>query len=127
MSLSCHCYYDFEPGSIVYYPPQDYTAYPNSRATRCKSCKKKIKNGDICIEFLRHKIPESEVEYKIYGEDGEVPRASYFHCEECADLFFSLYELGFTCIAPDDNMKELVKEYAEVYRWEKFTDEKSDS
>jgi hypothetical protein len=37
-----------------------------------------------------------------------------FHCEVCADLFFSLRELGFECVAPDENMRELVLEYAEM-------------
>jgi len=60
----------------------------------------------------RWKIPEYEVEVAIYGEDGLVPRSNKFLCEECADLYFSLSELGF-CVMPYENQKELVKEYAE--------------
>lgn len=40
--------------------------------------------------------------------------ASHWLCEICADLFFNLDALGF-CPGPEDDMRELVKEYADYY------------
>ena len=59
--------------------------------------------------------PKNEVEARIYdeGDTEAISLASYWLCEECADLWFSLDELGFHCISPNENMREIVKEYAE--------------
>jgi hypothetical protein len=73
-----------------------------------------IKPGDTTIQFVRWRGVASDIEARIYGDDGEVPLGPMFHCEVCADLFFSLIELGFECVAPDENMRELVQEYAEM-------------
>lgn len=62
------------------------------------------------IAFRRIKIPETEVECAIYGEDGEVPLATKYHCERCADIFFSLRELKF-CVFGGESMLELLEEY----------------
>lgn len=115
MSLSCYCEYDPEPGDVVWWKPQDYTVYARNRRTKCCSCGNTISHGDTCLEFDRSKIPDSEIECRIYGEDGEIPRASWWMCETCGDLFWSLDELGFDCISLSDNMRELVKEYAAIY------------
>lgn len=73
-----------------------------------------IEIGAICAKFKRFKVPEYDIELDIYGDDGEIPRAPWFLCETCADLYFSLRELGFECVAPDENIRELVREYAEL-------------
>lgn len=63
----------------------------------------------------RVKIPDTDIEYRIYGDDGEIPRAPAYLCETCADLAFSLEELGY-CPQPWENQRELVAEYAELHR-----------
>lgn len=68
--------------------------------------------GSIVAKFKRERIPARDIEERIWGYE-DVPRAPWYHCERCADLYFSLEELGF-CAAPYDNMLELVKEYAEL-------------
>ena len=71
--------------------------------------------GATVASFPRYKVPDTDVEEKIYGEDGEVPRAPHYLCEMCADLYFSLMDLGFECIGPWEDMREMVQEYAALY------------
>lgn len=99
---------------VCWYAPSDFTTYKAKRATRCSSCGDKIKPGDDVGKFTRFKVPDTEIECKIFGEDGEIPRAPEYHCERCAGLFFSLDELGY-CVSLQDDMRELVKEYAESH------------
>lgn len=121
MSLSCECGdYESEPGDVGWYYPLDFSTYTAKRSTKCVSCGDKIKPGDDCGRFERYKIPEWDVEAAIYDEDGEVPRAAHHHCYRCAGLFFSLNELGY-CMSLTDDMRELVKEYAEMKSMERAT------
>lgn len=115
MSLSCDCS-DWcpEPGDWFFWPPNDYKEAPAGRRKRCRSCGVQIEPGSLCLEFKRRRVPEHDVETRIYGEDGEIPIASWWHCEECADLYFSLTELGF-CFPIDDDMHDLAAEYASDY------------
>lgn len=69
-----------------------------------------IEKGETVLEIERYKIPDYEIECAIYGEDGEIPRASKYHCEECGGLFLSLSEIGF-CVDPFCDQKENLKEY----------------
>lgn len=115
MSLSCECDFDgMEPGMKMWVEIDDYTTLKTKRARHCTSCKERIEVGSICAEAPRFKVPEHEIELNIYGEDGEIPLASKYLCERCADLFFSLKELGF-CEQPWEDQRELVKEYAEMH------------
>jgi hypothetical protein len=66
------------------------------------------------MEFPRFKVPDSDIEVRIYGEDGEIPLASSYLCERCADLYLSLDDLGY-CGQPWENQLELVSEYAELH------------
>lgn len=114
MSLSCYCDFDdYEPGMTIWTEIEDYTTLKTKRAKYCQSCKERIEVGSICAEACRFKVPEHAIEIDIYGEDGEIPRASKYLCERCADLFFSLKELGF-CEQPWEDQRELVREYAEM-------------
>lgn len=115
MPLTCGCDYEPSPGDICWYPPQDYSTLPGTRKKRCASCETPITPGDIVTTFIRFKVPDSEIEDRIYGEEGEIPRASHFHCEKCADMWFSLQELGFNCLNPDENMYNVTDDYAELY------------
>jgi hypothetical protein len=112
MTLSCECC-EGEPGDTTWYGPEDYEIFAKCRSTKCCSCGSKIKQGDVVGKFLRFKLPDTEIECRIYGEDGEIPRASWFMCEKCLDLYFSLTELGF-CINIHEEMRELVRQYAEM-------------
>ena len=80
---------------------------------RCSSCKRIIDTGAIVAKFECFRNSETAMEWKIYAD--EVPLAPKYLCEECADLYFSLFELGFECIGPGENMRELVAEYAAEY------------
>lgn len=115
MGLSCSCDSEPEPGDIVWCSPDDYETLNTSRRQRCRSCGELIDVGATVIRIGRYKCPETDIECRIYGDDGEIPIADHFLCEECADLFFSLSELGF-CFHYSDNMRELVREYAEMQR-----------
>ena len=113
MGLSCSCDYGDEY-AWYYTAPDDYQELSTKRCRRCSSCKQRIAVGDLCAEFPRHREARHEVEIAIYGE-GDIESiwlASYWLCETCADLWFSLDELGFKCVAPDEHMPTLVQEYA---------------
>lgn len=101
---------------LMYSPwhPDDYQALATKRAKRCCSCSALIRVGELVRRFHCYKVPESEVECAIYGEDGEVPRANQYHCERCADISYSLEELGF-CFSPWEDQPELLRTYQEVY------------
>ena len=103
MSLSCSCDYDDD---VAYWirKPKDYTKSNNE--CNCASCNKQIIKDAICIEFVCWANDEGD-----HGED--LP--SLFLCEECSDIYFNLDELGFECIGPQEDMRELLEEYHEVY------------
>lgn len=114
MGLTCSCDYDPEPGDTVWMDVNDYAPLSTKRSRKCCSCKERIAVGDTCCEVTRVKMPESDIECRIYGEDGEIPRASAYMCERCADLFFSLSELGY-CEQPWEDQRELVADYADMH------------
>lgn len=111
MPLTCGCFYD---GDVEWYwfEPEDYREMPaRRRRASCSSCKKLINTGSVVAEFRRARGARGEIECSMYGYDEDsVPLASYWLCEECADLWFSLFELGF-CPEPDENQLDLVDEY----------------
>jgi hypothetical protein len=111
MPLSCSCNYD-DPEYWIW-PPDDYSDMPaRKRRTRC-SCGAILNEGDLVAAFRRTRGPWSDVEWDIYGDDPEaIKLAPRYLCERCADLYFSLFELGFECIDPEENMRELVRDYA---------------
>lgn len=110
MGLSCDCYVDAE---WFYEGPDDYEVLSTKRGRRCCSCNKLIKVGEIVTKHTCWRSPTPfSIEESIYGD--EVPMAPKYHCEECADIEFSLLELGF-CIVLGDEMRELSRQYAEDY------------
>lgn len=116
MTLSCSCAdWDPEPGDIDWYAPSDFSTYGGRRATKCISCGARIAPGDAVGRWRRMKIPKSDVEIAIHGEDGEIPLASRFHCEVCAGLHFSLADLGY-CDEPYKDQRQRAREYAEMHR-----------
>lgn len=112
MPLTCWCG-DGEDTVWNYYPPNDYRPFPSTlRRKRC-TCGTLINHGELCACFPRSRRPRTEIEVKIYGEDGDIHISTLWFCERCSDLYFSFVELGYSCIAPDENMLELVEEYAD--------------
>lgn len=117
MGLVCGCFEyegDAGPGSVIWGEAGEYLPLVSKRAKRCCSCKEKIGQKEICVRVKRYKVPKTFVEVNIYGEDGEVPLADKHLCEKCADIMFSLEELGF-CPHPWENQKELLNEYKALY------------
>lgn len=109
MGLTCDCGDDYE---WWYQTPDDYSVFGRKRATRCRSCGALVCAGETVLRFIRWRAPRCDFEERFHGD--EVLLAPAYYCERCADLFWSLKELGF-CINLDDDMRELVKEYAELY------------
>ena len=102
MSLSCEC--NADDYEYNYLPPEDYDTA--AQASRCVSCLARIHAGATIATF----------ELVTYDDNGEEQYGETEHmCEVCADLYFSLEELGF-CINLGDDMRELVEEYAEMVK-----------
>ena len=113
MSVYCSCEYEPEPGHTVWFAPKDFKPLQTKRRQRCKACGELIDIGSDCLEFQRVRIPDTDVECAIYGEDGEIPRASHYVCEECGGLWLSLYDLGL-CVDYDCDQRENVAEFNDM-------------
>ena len=118
MGLSCSCDYEPGPGDWYYSGSKLDVVFPENRNRRvrcaCPECGKLISQGETASVFYRVKCPYTDVECKIYGEDGEVPLAPHWLCEECSDLLSAFDELGF-CVGPASPLRELAKEWNEEY------------
>lgn len=110
MPLTCSCDEEPYPGMVIWHHPDDYTILDTTRRQRCCSCSDLIDLGAIIGISHRYKIPDTDLECLIHGEDGEIHRADKYICEECLDLFYSFDELGF-CVFAGENQKNLIKEY----------------
>jgi len=107
--LSCGCP-DNDDADWFFCYPSDFIKLTTKRRKRCISCGTLIDIGAYCLEFKRFRYPNTFVEEKIYGEDGEVAIASHFHCEKCGEQYFNLKTLGF-CMHPEDNMIDCLNDY----------------
>ena len=115
MALTCECDSNDEL-DWTFYQPKGYTPFPTlGRRKRCCSCKELINHGELCAKFPRNRRPKDDIEDKIYGVGEDIGIAALWQCERCSDLYFSLVELGYECINPDDNMLNLCKEYADTH------------
>ncbi len=93
--LSCLCG-EWDGSGVGHYTPNDFTILTTTRRKRCLSCKKLIDIGSPCLEFERMRHPNSEIEIKIYGDDGfEIAIASVWMCEECGEIYLNLSEIGY--------------------------------
>jgi len=113
--LSCECDEDWypEPGDQGI-SKIEYSTLQTSKRQRCWSCERLIEIGADVLVFSRYKVPYTDVEIKIYGDDGEIDLANKYHCERCGDIYLSLEELGF-CVYPEDNQFELLDDYHKHY------------
>lgn len=114
MGLTCSCDGDWEPGMVIWNETDDYVPLPTKRSRDCCSCQEKLTPGDTCVRVYRFKVPDNDIEERIYGEESGPPRASKWMCERCADLMFSLTELGY-CAQPWEDQRELVADYADMH------------
>ena len=114
MTLSCSCADELEPGYTYYDEPGDFAELKTKIRQRCWSCNALINTGSIVLEFHRFKIPDSDIEIRIYGEEGGIPRASRYICERCGDIYASLSELGF-CVYAWEHQGNLLEDYQNMY------------
>lgn len=120
--LSCDC--TFEPGDSDewYHNAEHFQIFvglgrTGKRRARCYSCKELIELYSQCSEFTRFRVPSSDIEERIYGE--EVQLASYFMCEKCSEIFFNLTELGFCMNIYDGSMQTALAEYHKLTGFKK--------
>ena len=100
MSIACHC--DYDGDGWWYLPPRDYATMPAlPRRKRCCSCRALIEPGATVANVSRARSPRSDIEEDIYGD--EVPLANWWLCEACADVYFSLEELGYCIMLGDES------------------------
>ena len=78
-------------------PPEDYSTLDTKRNRKCACCSATIYPGDLTANFRRWKVLDHDVEIVIYGDSSEHGpyRAPHYLCEDCADQYFNLTELGF--------------------------------
>ena len=112
MTLTCGC--DNDDAEWFWFPPDSYSPAPANRRRRCKSCGDLIGAGAVAAEYQRARYANHEIEERIYGSGVDIALASWWLCEPCADIAFSLEDLGF-CVVPSEDMREMLREYQEVY------------
>lgn len=125
MSVSCGCGGDYE---WWYVPAKDYQLLDTKYRRKCNSCLKVIEIGETCLKFFKWREPRTDIEERVYGD--EVPMAPFYHCEECADIYFSIDELGYCLTLDGTPMKEEAAMVAEIERFkreEKNRAERSDN
>ncbi len=110
MPLTCSCVAD--DCSWYYWSPEDFETFDLSRRKRCSSCKTLINQGADCLRFERFRDPLTEIEERIQGD--EIPLTDYCVCEVCGEKWLNLYALGYECIAPDENMDEMMEQYHDI-------------
>ena len=112
MSVSCDCgSFDYE---WFYDAPKDFSVLATTRRKRCFSCRELINIGDEVGKFGNWRPPRSEVEERIYGEDGEINMADTYMCETCIGLFWAMTDLGFCVnLEKGESMRELALEAGE--------------
>lgn len=109
MSVACECGIDSD---YYFTAADDYSSLVTARRRRCISCAQFIAIGATVLELYRSRAPRSYIEEGIYGD--EVPLASKYFCEECADLYLSIVDYGYCVTLDGTSMKECAIEVAEI-------------
>jgi hypothetical protein len=111
MSLTCGFNeLELEPGQVAYYYPEDFEILNTKRRRKCTSCGELIEIGSFVVPVHWFKVPYHEIEVNIYGEDGEIPRASTYLCETCGEIHLNLLDLGYH-VNYDDDMRVALGDY----------------
>lgn len=115
MTLSCDYYYEPEPGDVLWSASANFSACDRKRQTKCCSCGASVKPGDSSLKFHRWKVPESDIECRIYGEDyDDGPlRAPAFMCFDCGAFYQALERHGYA-LNIYDNMRLLMSEHDDL-------------
>jgi len=113
MSIFCACNCSDE--CAWYYYHNDPEPVQRNRATRCISCKTKIKPGDMAAHFFRFRHPKTEIEEKIFGEGGEIPMATWFMCQDCYTIFKAFDKLDVCIDLGNDNVHDCLAEFNRDY------------
>ena len=112
MSLSCSCG-EWNGDGWSWRCENDFTILKGARRKRCCSCKELINIGAECVELERLRYPITEVEERIYGEEGEINIASWYLCERCGEIYLNLDALGY-CYNIGDDLREDLREYHQM-------------
>jgi len=90
--------------------PADEEPLETKRSRKCCSCDVKIGVGETARKVLRFRPPtESEAARGIAYD--EVSLSSWYLCEKCGDLAYSLSELGFCYSLGDTSLAEQIAEH----------------
>lgn len=126
MSLACSCDFDGDDSPWYWWGPDGYTTYTKLRGQRCCSegCNHLHRYGDTVAEVTRSRCATEWEELREIGsaDPDSITMSSVYLCERCADLYFSLFELGFECVSPYESMLELVSQYAENVKYATYTE-----
>ncbi len=109
MTLSCDYGCDWGPGCTMWWPAEAWSQHQRKRPPKCCSCAAPVPASKDCLTFHRYKVPEHAAEIRIYGEDGEVPRAPWFMCWECGWRYLALGRHGYAVPIADDMRKLMIE------------------
>ena len=103
MPLTCDINDEPEPGEILY--RLDHAAPKPVKLNRRKRCSDSrcnafVSNGDSIISVERFKIPESDIEIRVRGEDGEIDMSPMLLCVDCSWNLVALRDEGYACVFP---------------------------
>ena len=134
--LSCSCDYDYnyEPGDWYFDGPlaPEFITLNFKRRKRCCSCGKLISLKSLCLEHSRVRYPHSDTESWIVtgrhlddslDDEASIRIASYYQCEQCAEIYLNLTDIGYECLNPCDDMCEALKEYHDLTGFKKEVEE----
>lgn len=122
--LQCSCNYDPEPGDVMWECVGEVRPLERERATRCADCGDRIAPGDGALKVLRWKVPGSDIERRIYGEDYDhgPPRAPHYLCDQCGALFLGLERVTDGCCWFYRDTRQAVEDYKGMLLSGEFTE-----
>ena len=124
MPLSCSCDGDWEPepGEWCYWgESNDFESMAGWIRKRCCSCNELISIRTPVIRVYRYRYPYNEIESRIIGidwdswEEPPIRISDRFLCEKCGEIFLNLKSVGFECISPGEDMREMLHDYQVEY------------
>jgi len=123
MSLTCqNDDGDGDYADWFYTEAHDFTVLDTKRGRKCCSCGGWIKVGAQVLKFFCTRGAKDEIEERIYGDDSDaICMPTKYMCEACGDLALNLQEMGY-CTPPGDDMRETVREYADMVKYERDKD-----
>lgn len=107
--MSLHC--EYGDGYDWYFAvAQDEAPLATKYSRKCCSCRAKLMPGAVTRTVTRWaSCQDDSVDYRIYG--AEKPLATWYLCETCSGLEYSLAELGFCYELGIKSLKDQIAEY----------------